>query len=224
MVAKAEHDALERRAPDVAEAVVQAEADQRAARMAGRAAGSSRRGSRAAGSGRRRPAAPRGEAVEGGMGRHSGGCGVARAAAGELAHDPVEHRARARHAAVRHEQAGHDVIVEEQARVGPAAARSRAGCRPPRRTSAADRRRCGRPATKAEAMWSAQPATTGVPARSPVAAAASAVTPPIISCEARIGGSTRRLDVAERDQVVGRARRSRDRRSRIPAPSCARAP
>ena len=39
------------------------------------------------------------------------------------------------------------------------------------------------PATKAEATWSAQPATTGVPAARPVAAAAARVTSPITSCE-----------------------------------------
>ena len=60
------------------------------------------------------------------------------------------------------------------------------------------------PATKADATWSAQPATTGVPAARPVAAAAAGVTPPITSCERRTGGSTRRLDVAERDEVGGR--------------------
>ena len=39
MVAKAEHHALERRPPDVAEAVMEAEADQRAARMDGSCSG-----------------------------------------------------------------------------------------------------------------------------------------------------------------------------------------
>ena len=58
------------------------------------------------------------------------------------------------------------------------------------------------PAPTAPAAWSPPPATTGVPARRPVAAAASAVTVPVTSGPSKVGGSQARRDLEPVEDVA----------------------
>ena len=78
------------------------------------------------------------------------------------------------------------------------------------------------PATKADATWSAQPATTGVPAARPVAPAASPVTSPMTSCERPDGWQQRPVRRGRAAPARDRSGRSRARESPPRAPSCAR--
>ncbi len=118
MLAKAEGDALQGGPPDMADAVVQAEPDQRAARrrIVQRGLLAEEIGQQDQAIGARRQS--RGQPVEA-LERRLAACrGCLRFLRRQLSHQPVQDRAGAGHAAIGHEQAGHQVIVQKQPRVG----------------------------------------------------------------------------------------------------------
>ena len=75
------------------------------------------------------------------------------------------------------------------------------------------------PTPTAFAAWSPPPATTGVPARSPVAAAAAAVTAPVTSGPSNVGGSHGRIDPQRGQRPRPTSRGRRGRTGSCPAPS-----
>ena len=125
MVAEAEADRLEQRAPEVAGAVGEGEAGEDAAR---RGVVDRRLLAEEVGQGEQAPRCRRdrlGQPVELGVGRAP--------AAAQLAHEPVQERARAAMQPFGMNRPGMMWAVEEQPRIGPGA-RWRAGSRRRRRT------------------------------------------------------------------------------------------
>ena len=104
--------------------------------------------------------------------------------------EPVKAGTAGRHAAIDHEKTRNQMIVEEQTRIGldPACgdqyvqrAAELESTWPSRTT----------PAASADAIMSAAPPTTGVPAASPAAFAAASWTRPMISCNGPSAGPPR---------------------------------
>ena len=90
--------------------------------------------------------------------------------------------------------------------------------RPTSRARAPSSRPRPRPTPTALAAWSPPPATTGVPARSPVAAAASAVTVPVTSGPSNVGGIQAGSMPSAASTSGDQSRAARSNRS-VPAPS-----
>ena len=74
------------------------------------------------------------------------------------------------------------------------------------------------PTPTALADWSPPPATTGVPARSPVAAAAAAVMVPVTSGPSKVGG-IQAGSMPRAARISGDQSRAARSKSRVPAPS-----
>ena len=74
------------------------------------------------------------------------------------------------------------------------------------------------PTPTALAAWSPPPATTGVPARNPVAAAASALTTPVTSGPSNVGGS-HAAGMRSRARISGDQSRAARSKSIVPEPS-----